>query len=93
MPWSSTPKWLLTLEILGICAWIGLSTIDIWQSTQETDLIPLDAKALKAQQGNERWNGVFFQDQHVGFTVNRTSALEDGRMLLEQRSMLKVGHL
>ena len=31
-----------------------------------------------------------FQDQHVGFTVNRTSALEDGRMLLEQRSMLKL---
>ncbi len=90
MPWSSTPKWLLTLEILGICAWIGLSTIDIWRTTHETELIPLDAKALKAQQGNERWNGVFFQDQHVGFTVNRTSALEDGRMLLEQRSMLKL---
>ena len=90
LPWSSTPKWLLTLEVLGICAWIGLSTIDIWQSTHETDLIPLDAKALQAQQGNERWNGIFFQDQHVGFTVNRTSALEDGRMLLEQRSMLKL---
>ena len=90
MPWSSTPKWLLTLEVLGICAWIALSSVDIWQSTQESELVPLDAKALKAQQGNERWNGVFFQDQHVGFTVNRTSALEDGRMLLEQRSMLKL---
>ena len=92
MPWSrgSTPKWLLALEIFGICAWISLSSLDLWQSTQESELIPLDAKALKAQQGNERWNGIFFQDQHVGFTVNRTSALEDGRMLLEQRSMLKL---
>jgi hypothetical protein len=89
-PWSSTPKWLLTIEILGIVALIALSTVDIWNATQESDLIPLDAKALKAQQGNERWNGVFFEDQHVGFTVNRTSALEDGRMLLEQRSMLKL---
>ena len=88
--WRSTPKWLLALEILGVCAWIGLSTIDLWQSTQDSNLIPLDAKALKAQQGNERWNGIFFQDQHVGFTVNRTSALEDGRLLLEQRSMLKL---
>jgi len=90
LPWSSTPKWLLAIEILGIIAWIALSTVDIWNTTQKSELIPLDSKALKAQQGNERWNGVFFQDQHVGFTVNRTSALEDGRMLLEQRSMLKL---
>ena len=62
------------LEILGFVRGL-VYHIDIWQSTQETSSLSLDAKALKAQQGNERWNGVF-QDQHVGFTVNRTSALK-----------------
>ena len=88
--WSNTPRWLFIVEILGVCAWLGLSIVYLWSDSHSSDLLPLDSSALNVQQGNERWNGIFFEDQHVGFTVNRTSSLEDGRMLLEQRTMLKL---
>lgn len=87
--WIKT-NWLPYLEILAIVTFLTLSTYYIWQNRQQSTLLPLDAKALEAKQGNERWNGIFIQDQHVGFAVNRTSSLEDGSLLLENRTLMKV---
>lgn len=78
------------LEYIGIVAFIILIGVLVYQK-QSTDMLqPLSVEALQAQPGNERWNGIFFQDQHVGFSVNRTSTLTDGTVLMEQRSMLKL---
>ena len=82
--------WLQSLEILGLVTFLILATYYVWQGNQKSQLLPLDAKALEAKQGNERWNGIFLQDQHVGFAVNRTSSLADGSLLLENRTMMKV---
>ena len=38
----------------------------------------------------ERWNGIFFQDQHVGYSVAKSTTGSDGTMLLEQRSLFHV---
>lgn len=83
-------NWLPCVEVLGVVTFVTLSSYYIWDGRQQSDLLPLDSKALEAKQGNERWNGIFIQDQHVGFAVNRTSSLEDGSLLLENRSLMKV---
>ena len=90
--WTSwlQANWLPYVEILGVITFLALSSYYIWEGRQQSGLLPLDAKALEAKQGNERWNGIFIQDQHVGFAVNRTSSLEDGSLLLENRSLMKV---
>lgn len=83
-------NWLACVEVLGVITFLTLASYYIWDGRQQSELLPLDAKALEAKQGNERWNGIFIQDQHVGFAVNRTSSLEDGSLLLENRSLMKV---
>ena len=50
---------------------------------------PTTASALKASITQERRNG-FFHEQHVGYSVARTALLNDGRRLMEQRSVFRV---
>lgn len=59
-------------------------------SQKEDTLVPLTAQALEASSSKERWNGIFFQDQHVGYSVARTSELAGGGLLMEQRSVFQV---
>lgn len=54
------------------------------------DMVALDVGALGAEKGDERWSGIFFQDQHVGYTVSRSSHTADGRALYEQRSHFQI---
>jgi hypothetical protein len=81
-------KLLLIFETTSLILFIGLLLSLFWKGEEE--LIPLTAKALKASITQERWNGIFFADQHVGYSVARSAELEDGRRLMEQRSVFKV---
>lgn len=81
----------LTLtELIALLAFAVLSVALVLQSRVETELIALDADALATGPGQERWYGVFFQDQHVGFTVTRTTPVEGGGTLQETRSSFRV---
>lgn len=81
---------LLTLvELASLVGFLGLVTALVVQR-DDRQLIPLDATALAVGPGDERWYGVFFQDQHVGFTVTRTSPTADGGTLHETRSSFRV---
>ncbi|MEC7984463.1 MAG: transglutaminase-like domain-containing protein [Myxococcota bacterium] len=77
------------VESISFFVWLILAGYLFFQSG-ESDLKPLTAEALQASSSEERWNGIFFQEQHVGYSVARTSELEDGSLLMEQRSIFRV---
>ena len=81
-------KLLPTFEGLSLMIFLGLLFSLFWKGEEER--IPLTASALKASITQERWNGIFFDEQHVGYSVARTALLNDGRRLMEQRSVFRV---
>ena len=74
----------------------GLSLVVFWAYSslyfgkEKKSEFHLTASALKASITQERWNGIFFDEQHVGYSVARTALLNDGRRLMEQRSVFRV---
>jgi hypothetical protein len=77
------------VETLAIVVWVGLAAAMLWEG-DDHQMVPLNSEALVTGPSRERWYGIFFQDQHVGFTVSRSSATEDGGTLYEQRSSFRV---
>jgi hypothetical protein len=53
-------------------------------------LLPLDASALAGGPSQERWMGIFFEDQHVGYAVSRATPTTGGGQLFEERSRFTV---
>lgn len=82
-------SWLGMIEAACIAAWLGLAVVAT-RGQDDGVLVPLDASALAMESGSERWNGIFFQDQHVGYSVSRRSATRDGGTLYEQREQFQV---
>ncbi|MDG1483828.1 MAG: transglutaminase-like domain-containing protein [Myxococcota bacterium] len=85
-----SPSLLLAVEVLGLVAFLVLCGVQLIDSQAETTLIPLSAEALTTTDGDERWQGVFFQDTHVGFTVTRSSPVTSGGTLYEGRSSFRI---
>ena len=81
-------KLLPIFETLSLIVFLGLLFSLFWKGEEER--VPLTASALQASITQERWNGIFFADQHVGYSVARSADLEDGRRLMEQRSVFRV---
>lgn len=84
------PPLLVAVEVICLVAFLVLAGFHVADSRSATQLVPLSSEALVAGPSQERWNGVFFQDQHVGFTVTRTSPAVDGGTLYESRSSFSV---
>jgi len=57
---------------------------------QKRAIQAIDAKALVLGPSQERWMGIFFEDQHVGFSVTRSAQVESGGTLFEGRSQFRV---
>lgn len=81
---------LISIEAAAIVAWLALAAVFVGGRDGDGEMVPLDASALTLTEGSERWNGIFFQDQHVGYSVERSSPTTDGGTLYEQRSQLRV---
>ena len=79
---------LLICEVISLIIFVGLVISLFFQEKEER--IPLTAKALKASITQERWNGIYFADQHVGYSVARSAELDDGHRLMEQRSVFSI---
>ena len=77
------------VELTALVAFFGLAAALLLRHDDRT-MIPLDGSVLSVGPGQERWYGVFFQDQHVGFTVTRTTPTGDGGTLHETRSSFRV---
>ena len=85
-----SPYWLLSIEIISILCWLILAGYLLVEHYTQDGLKPISLEALEASSSEERWNGIFFQDQHVGYSVSKSTIAEDGTMLLEQRSLFHV---
>jgi len=85
-----SPPILLAVEVLGLVAFLLLCGMQFISNQTETHLVPLSAAALTTTDGDERWNGVFFEDQHVGFTVTRSTPATGGGTLYESRSSFRI---
>ena len=77
------------VELAALVAWFGLAVALVW-TDDDRQMVPLSAEALIAGPSQERWYGIYFQDQHVGFSVSRQSPTADGGTLWEQRSSFRV---
>lgn len=64
---------LLLFEFVGVLAFIALAAVRVIEPAPGTRMAPLDPEALAAATGTERWNGIFFQNQHVGYAVSRVT--------------------
>ena len=67
---------------------LGLLFSLFWRGEEER--ISLRQVPSKPSITQESWNGIFFDEQHVGYSVARTALLNDGRRLMEQRSVFRV---
>lgn len=82
---------LFLLELLGLLGFLVLLvafTVD--HRSGRGTLVPIDAAALSTGSTSERWMGIFFEDQKVGYAVSRSTATVDGGRLLEGRSRFRL---
>ena len=84
------PTLLTGIEVAALAAWLALAGLMIVEGTQPEVVQAIDPEALVLGPGQERWMGIFFQEQHVGFTVQRTSPIDGGGTLYEGRSQFQV---
>jgi len=84
------PPLLLAIEALGLLFFLILSVTRIIERQSDSQLVPLSVDALAQGPSQERWNGVFFHDQHVGYTVTRTTPTPDSGRPYESRSTFQV---
>lgn len=81
---------LLAVEVAALLCWVGLAVAFVSRQTDQGQLVPLSSESLTAGAGEERWMGIYFQDQHVGYSVSRTTAADQGGRLIEERSRFTV---
>lgn len=85
------PRPLLILEVLGLISFLGLLvafTVD--HRSHQGSMIPIDAAALSTGGTSERWMGIFFEDQKVGYAVTRSTGVIGGGRLMEGRSRFRM---
>ncbi len=56
----------------------------------EPPLPPIDAAALSVGPTEERWQGIFIQDAHVGYSVTREAATADGGRVFSGQSVFSI---
>jgi hypothetical protein len=76
--------------MIALVAWLGLVGALAVRGGNEHAVEPIDPDAMVLGPSQERWMGIFFQDQQVGFAVRRTSPVEGGSTLFEGRSQFQV---
>ncbi len=81
---------LLALELVALLAFIGLSLGFVVSHGSDSSLVPLDVDALATGPSRERWMGIFFDDQKVGYAVNRSAPVAGGGTLHEGRSHFRL---
>ena len=83
-------SWLGWIEGLALCVWLALAGHLVIQGGEERIVRAIDPNALKLGVSQERWMGIFFEEQHVGFSVSRSASIETGGTLFEGRSQFKI---
>lgn len=85
------PTPLFVAEVLALVAFLSLAVaFTVQHRSGRGSLVPLDVEALATGPTRERWMGIFFEDQKVGYAVSRTTSTENGGSLLEGRSRFRL---
>jgi transglutaminase-like putative cysteine protease len=84
------PPLLVALEVTCLLGFLVLLGVQVIESQNPIELVPLSKDALTTGPSRERWNGVFFEDQHVGFTVTRSTPTTADGTLYESRSTFSI---
>lgn len=82
---------LLTLEIGFVAAFVTLAGLALHRA--EPPLQPIDVAALSVGPTEERWQGIFVQDVHVGYAVTREAATADGGRVFSGQSAFRIAAL
>ena len=69
---------------------VGLAGWAVARQDQVGDLRPIDPAALATGPSHDRWMGIFFEDQPVGYAVTSESSTDDGGSLVRSRSLFRV---
>ena len=78
------------IESLAIVTWLSLAGIMVFGDHTDGVVQSINPAALKLGPSQERWMGIFFEDQHVGFSVTRSAGIAEGGTLFEGRSQFRV---
>jgi hypothetical protein len=81
---------LLVAEILAVLGFLAVAIWAIGQGAQERGLRPIDPAALATGAAQERWMGIYFEDQPVGYAVSSQTPTVEGGTLVRSRSLFRV---
>ena len=82
--------WLGWMEGAALALWLTLAGVTVWSGGTQQVVKAIDPKALILGLSQERWMGIMFEDQHVGFSMTRSAPVEGGGTLFEGRSQFRV---
>lgn len=82
---------LLVAEIVFVAAFATLSGVALL--ARRPALAPIDIAALAVGPTQERWQGIFVQDAHVGYAVTREAATADGGRVYSGQSAFRIAAL
>ncbi|MFN7145682.1 MAG: transglutaminase-like domain-containing protein, partial [Myxococcota bacterium] len=82
---------LLLVESVFVAGFVALAGVALFQSTPP--LAPIDAAALAVGPTEERWQGIFVQEAHVGYAVTREAATADGGRVFSGQSAFRIAAL
>jgi hypothetical protein len=83
-------SWLTGFEGIAIAVWLALAGLLVFEGDREHLVESINPAALRLGPSQERWMGIFFEDQQVGFSVSRSAAIAEGGTLFEGRSQFRV---
>jgi hypothetical protein len=83
-------SWLTSFEGIAIAVWLSLASMLIVKGDTEHLVQSIDPAALRLGPSQERWMGIFFEDQQIGFSVSRSASIADGGTLFEGRSQFRI---
>jgi hypothetical protein len=81
---------LVQVEAFFVLLWIALCVVAFAQVRGAPRMVPLDPAALATGPSMERWMGIYYQDQPVGFSVSSETETSDGGRLVQQRSVMRI---
>ena len=81
---------LLAAELLAVVAFVVLAGWAVTREQTQGNLRPIDPEALVTGASQDRWMGIFFEDQPVGYAVTSQSATVGGGTLTRSRSLFRI---
>jgi len=78
------------MEGLALCVWLALAGLVVFEGGNERIVRSIDPKALTLGPSQERWMGIFFEEQHVGYALSRSAPITSGGTIFEGRSQFRV---